>query len=114
MEWFGRWLDLMMKVPNWFWFPIQQLVGHPERIAMIAAVFFLGHLLLRLFRPSVRRWPVLLPTCTWALFAPYEWYCTRHGYDKRLDLALIYPLLLVLTLVGLSLTLWSLRHHPFA
>lgn len=78
---------------------------------MIAAVFFGGHLLLRLFRPSARRWSILLPAFAWTLFAPYEWFCARKGYDIRLDLALIYPVLIIVTLAGLSLSLWSFRHR---
>jgi hypothetical protein len=85
--------------------PFQPFVSHPERIAVVAALFLLGYLALLLsgrFRP----WPLLAAAVAWGSWAPWERYCEAMGYNIRVDLLLLCPLLAAITLWALIASFW--------
>ena len=87
--------------------PIQPFVWHPERIVVVSCAFFVTYFALRLLRhkfSSVRDWPVLIPAIIWGLFAVWEWYCKVQRYNIRVDLLLIYPILITVSITGLFLS----------
>jgi hypothetical protein len=100
MDWLARWLDAVMKLPDWFWLPIQPFVWHPERIVTVAAVFLGGFFWLRRLH-RFRCWPLLALSFLWSSFALWEWFCTVRRYNIRLDLGLIWPVLCVASITGL-------------
>jgi hypothetical protein len=55
-----------------------------------------------------RIWPLLIPAIAWMLFAIWEWFCTVKEYDIRVDLLLIYPVLIVVSIFGISVSIGSL------
>jgi hypothetical protein len=76
--------------------PILPFVAHPERIAVVASIFLLGHLL-ALRTGRLRAWPLLAGAITWGLWAAWEWHCNAMEYNIRVDLFLLYPLLFGVT-----------------
>ena len=67
---------------------------------MAGALFVLYFVL-----PSLRRLrarALLIAAIAWGLYAPWEWYCKVKEYDIRVDMLLISPVLLVLTVWGLA------------
>ena len=69
-------------------------------LALVPALVLLG-----LYRASRRRW-AMYAGVAWLLYAPYElgmrwrWLCSGEC-NIRVDLLLIYPVLAVLTLIGI-------------
>ena len=78
---------------------IDLLMGHP----LVALVPSLGFFVLTFY---TRRLTVAFAAIAWALYAAYEgamrlhFFCPR-GCNIRLDLILIYPLLIALSIAGL-------------
>lgn len=80
--------------------PIKPFVAHPERIAIVATVFLVMFLVLgftRRFWP----WPLLWGCGVWTVYAIWEWLILVQGADIRVDLILVYPMLL-------GVTIWAL------
>jgi hypothetical protein len=100
-------------MPEWTRLPLRPFVQHPERIALVALAFLTSYLVLRRRSPGVVRWPLLVIASTWAGFAVWEWGCLREQTGIRIDLFLIYPVLVLLTFAGLLPSLVSLarRRH---
>jgi hypothetical protein len=79
-------------------------------LALIPAACFLGLYRLR------RRGLILATAITWAAYAAYEygmhrrWLCSGEC-DIRIDLLLLYPLLLVLSLAALIAAIRSLSNR---
>jgi hypothetical protein len=76
-------------------------VQKPLNILAIAAVFALGYLLLR-FTPAgenKQASALLVPAVAWALYAAWEWLIVWRTPEAniRVDLLLIWPVLLVLS-----------------
>ena len=93
-----------MNIMEWF-------VGQPGRIFVISCIFFLGYFVMRLLGrklPSLRSWPLLVPAIAWVLFAVWELFCSAQQYDIRVDLFFIYPILIVVSIFGLSVSIGSL------
>ena len=93
-----------MDLIKLFFLPIQPFVGHPERVAVVAALFFLAFVVVLILAKRVRRlraWPLLVPTLLWTFFIPWEAYCKAGGYNIRVDLFLICPILLIATVGGI-------------
>jgi len=68
---------------------------HPERIAVLAALFFVASL-----GSSVaerRAAPTAIAGAGWTLCAMWELFCKEQGYNIRVDFMLIVPVLFVLT-----------------
>ena len=83
---------------------MQPFVWHPGRIAIVAGIFFLTFvflLLVRLYFRKLNPWPLLIPTVAWSLFAVWEMHCMAKGYNIRVDLLLVSPILLLGTLGGI-------------
>ena len=80
--------------------PIKPLITHPERIAVVAGLLWAGCTWLFLSR---RRgaWPLAIAGAAWALFAVWEWHCKVKGYNIRVDLFVVSPVLLALTVWGM-------------
>ena len=82
--------------------PILPFVAHPGRIAAVAILFGVLFLVLG-WRQHRWSWPLLWAAGAWATFALWEWsiWVQQEEANIRVDLLLIYPLLL-------GLTLWAL------
>ncbi len=91
MDWLG-----------FFYAPIKLFVAHPERIAAVASALLVMFLVLGRSR-RVWPWPLLWATGFWAAFALWEWLILMQTPEAniRVDLLLIYPVLL-------GMTLWAL------
>ena len=92
-----------MNLIKWVFLPIQPFVWHPERIVVVSCVFFVSYFGLRIFRrkvSSVQNWPLLIPAVIWGSFAIWEWYCKAQRYNIRVDLLLIYPVLITVSIAG--------------
>lgn len=79
-----------------FFAPLQPLIGHPGRIVAVAVLFGAMFLVLGSFRGSWS-WLLLWSTGFWAAFAIWEWIMLLQGANIRVDLFLIYPVLLVIS-----------------
>ena len=89
-----------MEVIQYLFLPIQPFVWHPERIAIVSGVFFLGFLgvyLLNRKHIQFQHWLLLICAIIWGLFAMWEAHCEIMKYDIRVDLLLIYPVLMSLS-----------------
>ena len=90
-----------MDLIYWLFLPIQPFVWHPERIAFVSGVFFLSFLCAYLRNRKyvqLRHWLLLVCAIMWGLFAAWESHCVAMEYNIRVDLLLICPIL-----IGLSL-----------
>ncbi len=88
-----------MDLIQWIFAPIQPFIWHPERIAVVCALLLAGFVLVLLIRrfPS---WPLLIAAAAWGSFAVWEWYAKAKGWNIRVDLFLIYPVLIIVTARG--------------
>lgn len=90
---------------------IEWLFWSPERIFVVSGGFFLGYFVIRLFSrklPFIRSWPLLIPAIAWALFTLWELYCRVQKFNIRVDLFFIYPVLIIVSIFGLSVSIGSL------
>ncbi len=78
-----------------FFAPVQFFLMHPERIAVLAALFFVASL--GSFVAGRRAAPTAIASVGWAMCAIWELFCKNQGYNIRVDLMLVVPLLFVLT-----------------
>ena len=87
----------MVEFAGWF-------VKHPLRILALGAIFALAWGMLRLGAPARRANAVLLPAAFCVAFAGWEWLVLARTpeADIRVDLLLIWPALLILTLWAVS------------
>ena len=82
-----------------FYAPIQPFIMHPGRIALVAGFLFVASIF---FHATQRRaWPAFIAGIGWVLFAIWESYCNKQGYNIRVDLFVIVPVLYSLTVWGL-------------
>ena len=101
--------DKTMNQIEWFFWK-------PERIFAVSCAFFLGYFVIRLFGrklSSVRSRPLLIPAIAWALFAVWELFCSVQQFNIRVDLFLIYPVLIIVSIFGLSASIGSLISSLF-
>jgi hypothetical protein len=80
--------------------PIIPFVGHPERISVVALMFWTLFWLLQA-RRRYWSWPLLWTAGFWTAFALWEWLVLLQEADIRVDLLLIYPILVGVTTWGL-------------
>ena len=77
-------------------------VHKPVNILIVAAVFFVGFLVLRYaaFAAGKQAWALLVPAVGWALYAAWEWLVMTKTPEAniRIDLMVIWPVLLVLSI----------------
>ena len=93
-----------MYLIQYLFLPIQPFVWHPERIAIVSGVFFLcflGVYLLHRKHIQSQHWLLLLCAIVWGLFAIWEAHCKTMKYDIRVDLLLIYPVLMCLSVFSI-------------
>ena len=85
--------------------------GKPDLILALSGLFLLGYLIVffldRKFK-SVRSLPLLLVSIAWLLVAIWELYLLELGYDIRIDVLVIYPLLFTVTVVCFSVSIASM------
>jgi hypothetical protein len=85
-------------------------VQKPLNILVVAALFAAGYCLLRFTALGERKHysALLVPTITWGLYAAWEWLVLwkTPGADIRVDLLLIFPVLLI---VSVWFTIRALR-----
>jgi hypothetical protein len=83
----------MVEFIGWF-------VQHPLRILALGAIYVAGWAAIRWGPPGRRANAFLLPAACCAVFAVWEWLVTTRTPDAniRVDLLLIWPALLLLTL----------------
>jgi hypothetical protein len=78
------------------------LVGKPLPIAAVAALFLVGHFLLRLTRTGSNRHPraLLVVAAAWAFYAAWEGLVITVTPEAniRVDLLLIWPIVLILSI----------------
>ncbi len=77
------------------------LVWHPERILCVAAVLLIVFLAVSQFR-RFQSWPLFGAALAWTLYAFWEFDAKMHRYNIRIDLFVIIPVLLGLTIWGLA------------
>ena len=87
--------------------PIRPFVGHPGLVATVAIILFGAFWALKAAGQFVA-WPILLPAAAWGLYVPWEIYCSAGRYNIRADLLLIWPVLAVVTIIGVG---WSLMRR---
>lgn len=85
-------------------------VQHPERSALVAALFLVLWLVVWNSTgrgTKLRDLALLIPAVAWGLYALWEWAVTTFSpeADIRVDMLLIVPLLIVATIAGLVLPL---------
>jgi hypothetical protein len=85
---------------KYFFAPIVPFVWHPERAAIMAVGFVVALTTIWFLRKRFE-WLILIAALAWSLFAFWEHNCKAHGYNIRVDLFLIYPILLAVTLLGI-------------
>lgn len=83
-------------------------VQNPLLIALIAGLFFGAYLLLRA-NAALRSRALLIPATAWLAWAVWEWAIVQFSpqADIRVDLLLIVPLVLVLSVVGSAGLFWK-------
>ncbi len=78
------------------------VVNKPLNIATVAALFLVGYLVLRFsgVGEGKNATALLVPTIGWGLYAVWEWFVTTRSPDAdiRVDLLIIWPVLLVLSI----------------
>ena len=85
---------------------LASLVVHkPLNIALVAVLFGLGYLLHRFAAagPTPHAWWLLAAAAGWALYATWEWLVMTKSPEAniRVDLMVIWPALLVLSVWGI-------------
>jgi hypothetical protein len=86
---------------------LQPFVAQPERILTVSVVLLIAIGCCYFVKRRVP-WPLVAAAVGWLLFSPWEYYCTVHKYNIRVDLLLIAPLLIVITIWGLAALVWTL------
>ena len=80
--------------------PVHFFLMHPTQIGCVAGLFFVGAVYYSV--KQQRALPIAVAAVAWALFAMWESYCKQQGYNIRLDLVVILPVMFVLTGWGLQ------------
>ena len=97
-----------MKTIQILFLPIQPFVQHPERIAIVSGIFFLCFLGVYLHNRKhvqFQHWLLLVCAAIWMLFATWEVHCNRMEYNIRVDLFLIYPVLMSFSAISIIINI---------
>lgn len=89
-----------------FFAPLVPFVAHPERIVAVAILFFVAALLVTIWRKRIA-WAPLVAGVAWACYAGWESHCVEMRYNIRVDLLLVYPLLVAFTIIGAAAIVYS-------
>lgn len=92
---------------------IRVFIKQPLLILSVGVIFFMAHLLLR-SNHRLRARALLLPAVAWVAWAVWELVVLifTPDADIRVDLLLIVPVLIVLTIVGIVRLVWPRRGSP--
>jgi len=78
------------------------LVGKPQNILAVAAVFLFGYIVQRSLNIGSNRHPrsFLVVAASWAVYAVWEWVVVLRTPEAniRVDLLLIWPVILIVTI----------------
>ena len=83
-------------------------VWHPGRIAIVSGVFFLGFLgayFLNGRHMQFQHGLLLVCAIIWGLYAMWESHCKTMEYDIRVDLLLIYPVLMSVSIFSIMINI---------
>ncbi len=89
------------------------LLGHPERIWAVAALFgvlFIVTLTMRKRLPRVRRWPILAVCFLWSALGYLEYNAVVSKANIRIDAIITYPTVYVLTTLFILTSALSVVH----
>jgi hypothetical protein len=75
-------------------------IEQPDRAFLVAATFLVAFILVSRARKRPV-WAFLIPILAWIAYGLWEISLPGKGMNIRIDLLLIYPVLFVLTIVGL-------------
>ena len=101
-----------MTVLDWLYAPAQLMAGRPERALVAAACFALAAVILRLAKRRARAIadrPAVLCTALWLFWGINEHAARLYGWDIRIDIVFLWPILAIVTLACVGLTLASIR-----
>ena len=76
----------------------------PPSLAALAVALAFGFFYLRTHKKLV-----LITSIVWGLYVLYELEMWREGANIRVDIFLVWPILFVLTAIGIGSFLWSLQ-----
>ena len=76
-------------------------------VGFLLLAYLIVFLLKRKFE-SVLSWPLLVVAMAWMLFAMWEIFCMEQGYNIRVDALFIYPILILVSLVGFLASVGSI------
>ena len=82
-------------------------VWHPGRIVVVALVFAVGFIVLVVLQGvnhRFRSWPFLVASALWGLYALWESIAMEKQWNIRVDLLLIYPALLAISVAAVVLS----------
>ncbi|MDF1661646.1 MAG: hypothetical protein P1V97_07725 [Planctomycetota bacterium] len=86
-------------------------IRHTELCFAIAA-FFLAFAGISLLYKRIRSLPMLVPGFFWLAYGAWEYSLKGSGANIRVDLLLIYPLLLLAMVVGAGMTMFFTMKKP--
>lgn len=82
-------------------------VWQPGRVVVVAGAFlftFIAYAVLERFNRRFRSWPLFAAAVLWGFYALWEWLAFEKRWNIRVDLFLIYPLLLGASITALVLS----------
>jgi len=82
-------------------------VGHPLRIIFVVFCFLTAAIYFYLQKQKgnkVRVWPTISTAIIWLLYTLYEWDVSNSGANIRIDLLLIYPFLITISILAMILS----------
>lgn len=80
-------------------------IRHPELCFVIAA-FFVAFACVSFFYKRIRSLPMFVPGFFWLAYGAWEYSLKGSGANIRIDLLLIYPLLLLAMTAGAGMTVF--------
>lgn len=97
---------------DWLYAPAQFVAGRPERALAVAACFAIAAVVLRIAKrrvPALADRPVILCTALWVFWGINEHAAKLYGWNIRVDIVFLWPILAIVTLACVGLTLASIR-----
>jgi len=101
-----------VTVLDWLYAPAQFMAGRPERALVAAACFALAAVILRLAKrraPALADRPAVLCTALWLFWGINEHAARLYGWNIRVDIVFLWPILAIVTLACIAITLASIR-----
>ncbi len=82
-------------------------VWQPGRVAIVAGIFLALFVIFAVLSRSnhrFRSWPFFAVAALWGLYALWEWFAFEKRWNIRVDLLLIYPVLLAASIAAFVLS----------